>query len=154
MVYKSIAVNTYKSITTYYFNMSNRGLNPEMRYREISKEMSSLNFGLHVFCQFEARVPEFDTQPLPRKSCGCTVYTQHWSLCQIPTGSGRIHLAQNTTTASLCWSHNTSSMHKNYFNPMSIEKKVCVQHIYILGKLDGPLSRGHKWTVDSFVIVV
>jgi hypothetical protein len=33
---------------------------PEMRYNEISKEMSSLFFGLDVFCQFEARVPEFD----------------------------------------------------------------------------------------------
>jgi hypothetical protein len=32
----------------------------EMGYCEISKEMSSLNFGLTVFCQFEARVPVFD----------------------------------------------------------------------------------------------
>jgi hypothetical protein len=31
-----------------------------MRYREISKEMSSLYFGLDVFCQFESKVPEFD----------------------------------------------------------------------------------------------
>ncbi len=31
-----------------------------MRYCEISKEMTSLYFGLDVFCQFEARVPEFD----------------------------------------------------------------------------------------------
>ncbi len=31
-----------------------------MRYCEISKDMSSLYFGLDVFCQFEARVPEFD----------------------------------------------------------------------------------------------
>ncbi len=47
-----------------------------MRYCEISKEMSSLYFGLAVFCLFEASVPEFDTQPLLPKSCGlCTVYT-------------------------------------------------------------------------------
>jgi hypothetical protein len=32
-----------------------------MRYYEISKEMSSLYLGPDVFCQFEARVPEFDT---------------------------------------------------------------------------------------------
>jgi hypothetical protein len=29
-------------------------------YCEISKEPSSLYFGLHVICQFEARVREFD----------------------------------------------------------------------------------------------
>ncbi len=34
-----------------------------MRYCLISKEMSSLYFGLAVFCLFEARVPEFDKQP-------------------------------------------------------------------------------------------
>jgi hypothetical protein len=32
----------------------------EMRYWEISKEMSSLYFWLDVFCQFEARVSESD----------------------------------------------------------------------------------------------
>jgi hypothetical protein len=42
----------------------------EMRYCEISKEMSSLYFGLAVFCLFEPRVPEFYTQPLPPSSCG------------------------------------------------------------------------------------
>ncbi len=31
-----------------------------MRYSEISKEMSSLYFGLDAFCQLEARVPEFE----------------------------------------------------------------------------------------------
>jgi hypothetical protein len=30
-----------------------------MRYRQISKEMSSLFFGLDVVCQFKARVAEF-----------------------------------------------------------------------------------------------
>jgi hypothetical protein len=41
-----------------------------MRYCEISKEMSSLHFGLDVFCQFEARVPEFDAV----YSVHCTLY--------------------------------------------------------------------------------
>ncbi len=40
-------------------------LGSEMWYNEISTEMSSLYFGLSVFCLFEARVPEFDTLPLP-----------------------------------------------------------------------------------------
>jgi hypothetical protein len=31
-----------------------------MRYCQRSEKMSSLYFGLDVFCQFEARVPEFD----------------------------------------------------------------------------------------------
>jgi hypothetical protein len=39
-----------------------------MRYCEISKEMSSLYFGLPGFCLFEATVPEFDTQPPPPHS--------------------------------------------------------------------------------------
>jgi hypothetical protein len=43
-----------------------------MSYWKISKEMSSLYFGLALFCLFEARVPEFDTQPLPPNSCGLT----------------------------------------------------------------------------------
>jgi hypothetical protein len=46
-----------------------------MRYCEISKEMSLLYFGLAVFCLFEARVPEFDRQPLPPTSCG--LYSVH-----------------------------------------------------------------------------
>jgi hypothetical protein len=33
---------------------------PEIRYCKISKEMSSLYFGLDVFCQFKARAPEFN----------------------------------------------------------------------------------------------
>jgi hypothetical protein len=41
----------------------------EMRYCEISKEMSSWYFGQAVFCLFEARVPEFDTQTLPSPPC-------------------------------------------------------------------------------------
>jgi hypothetical protein len=52
----------------------------EMRYYEISKEMSSLYFGLAVFCLFEARVPEFDIQTAPPFSV-CTV---HWTVRQIP----------------------------------------------------------------------
>jgi hypothetical protein len=38
---------------------------PEMRHCDISKEMSSLYFGLAIFCLFEARVSEFDKQPPP-----------------------------------------------------------------------------------------
>ncbi len=34
----------------------------EMRYCEVSKEMSS-EFGLDVFCKFEAQVPESDQSP-------------------------------------------------------------------------------------------
>ncbi len=34
-------------------------LETEMRYCSISKDMLSLHFGPDVFCQFEARVPEF-----------------------------------------------------------------------------------------------
>jgi hypothetical protein len=72
-----------------------------LRYCEIRKEMSSLYFGLAVFCLFEARIPEFDTQPPLHAAC------THWTLRQIlglNLQIGRIHLAQNTTT-SLCWSH-------------------------------------------------
>jgi hypothetical protein len=48
-----------------------------MRYCKISKEMSSLYFGLVVFCQFES-VPKFDTQP-PPPPVQCTLYSEHWS---------------------------------------------------------------------------
>ncbi len=44
---------------------------PEMKYCEISQEMSSLSFGLNVFCQFESRVPEFDAV----FSVQCTLYS-------------------------------------------------------------------------------
>jgi hypothetical protein len=50
---------------------------PEMKYCEI-KEMSSLYFGLAVFCLLEARTPEFDPQPLhppPRTAVDCTLNT-------------------------------------------------------------------------------
>ncbi len=52
----------------------------EMRYCEISKEMLSLYFGLAVFCIFDARVPEFDMQPLlPQQlwTVQCTLYSEH-----------------------------------------------------------------------------
>jgi hypothetical protein len=51
------------------------GLLSEIRYCEISKEMSSLYFGLAVLCLFEARVLEVDKQPLP--PIKCTLYTEH-----------------------------------------------------------------------------
>jgi hypothetical protein len=41
-----------------------------MSYAKISKEMYSMYFGLDVFCQFEARVPEFDTVFVVQ----CTLY--------------------------------------------------------------------------------
>jgi hypothetical protein len=52
---------------------------PEMKYCEI-KEMSSLYFGLAVFCLLEARAPEFDPQPLPPPA---QLWTVHWTLRQI-----------------------------------------------------------------------
>ncbi len=55
----------------------------EMRYCEISKEMSSWYFGLTVLCQFEGRVPEFVTQSLPSTAVDWTVYT----LCTLNTVS-------------------------------------------------------------------
>ncbi len=45
-----------------------------MRYSEIGKEMSSLYFGLVVFCLFEARVSKFDMQPPPFR-VHCTLTT-------------------------------------------------------------------------------
>jgi hypothetical protein len=62
----------------------------EMRCCEISTEMSSLFFGLAVFCLFEASVPEFDTQPLPPKSCG--LYSVH---CILNTASNSGSPASN-----------------------------------------------------------
>jgi hypothetical protein len=53
-----------------------------MRYYEISKEMSSFYFGLAVFCLFEARVLEFDTQPLSPSSSGL-----HRTHCTLSPGS-------------------------------------------------------------------
>jgi hypothetical protein len=77
-----------------------------MRSCEIGKEMSSLYFGLDVFCLLEARVPELDTQPLPTNNCG--LYSVHSTL-NTASNSGAlasnwqktVHLAQNTMS-SLC----------------------------------------------------
>ncbi len=49
-----------------------------MRYCEISTEMPSLCFGFAVFWILEARVLEFDMQPLPPNSCG--LYSVHSTL--------------------------------------------------------------------------
>jgi hypothetical protein len=46
-----------------------------MRYCKISKEMLSLYFGFAEFCRPEARVLEFDTQPLPSEAVE-SVHTQ------------------------------------------------------------------------------
>jgi hypothetical protein len=57
---------------------SQQHYHPEMRHCEISKEMSLLYFGLALF---EARVPEFDRQPLPPLICGLyriyILYNEH-----------------------------------------------------------------------------
>jgi hypothetical protein len=97
-----------------------------MIYCEISEEMSSLYFSLAVFCPFEAEVPEFDTLPRPHpphpqqrwaEQCTvhCTLFTASNSGTLASNYSSRIQEAQNTTTTSLCWSNNTSSL--AYFQP-------------------------------------
>ncbi len=68
----------------------------EMRYCEISKEMSSFYFGVSVFCLFEARVPEFDTQPLLPNSCG--LYIVH---CVKFWGSIHRHKVQDHQSQTL-----------------------------------------------------
>ncbi len=68
--------------------------------------MSLLYFGITVFCLFEARVPEFDSQPLP--PAAVEVYTA--SILGLWLRTSRIHQVQNTTTTSLCWSSNISSL--------------------------------------------
>ncbi len=68
----------------------------EMRYCEIGKEMSSLYFGLDVFGQFEARVPEFDAV----FSVQCTLHRGEGRSCVSNSGTqpqiGRIQLTQIT----------------------------------------------------------
>jgi hypothetical protein len=51
-----------------------------MRCCEISKEMSSLYFGLAVFCLFDARVPEFETQPSPPVQCTLNTASNYGTL--------------------------------------------------------------------------
>ncbi len=59
----------------------------EMRYCEVSEEMSSLYFGLAVFCLFEGRVPE-----LTHNSCPPTkeaLYTRReTAVCICPSSGG------------------------------------------------------------------
>jgi hypothetical protein len=70
--------------------------------------MSSLYFGLDVFCQFEARVPEFDAV----YSVHCTQYTStaigeeilRVKFYDSSLKLGRTHLARDTTTTRLCGS--------------------------------------------------
>jgi hypothetical protein len=54
-----------------YKTRVNHSPKAEMRYCEISTEILSLYFGLAVFRLFEARVPEFNTQPLPPPAVEC-----------------------------------------------------------------------------------
>jgi hypothetical protein len=55
----------------------------EMRYCEISKEMSSLYFGLALFCVFETRVLEFNMNSCPPTAVECIVYIVHRTRRQI-----------------------------------------------------------------------
>ncbi len=59
-----------------------------MRYCEIRKEMSSLYLGLAVFCLFETRVSDYDTQSLPPNICRLysVQYIVHFILRQIYIG--------------------------------------------------------------------
>ncbi len=90
-----------------------------MRYCEISKEMSSLYFGLAVFCLFEARILEFDTQPLPLNSCG--LYNVHCTL----------NIATNSVTLVLT---------AKYIKPKKIQRRhlfadLTISHLWIYGYL-------------------
>ncbi len=49
-------------------------------YSKINEAMSSLYFGLHVFCLFEAREPEFDTQPKPFPPIAVKVFSVQCTL--------------------------------------------------------------------------
>jgi hypothetical protein len=63
-----------------------------MIYSKISKEMLSLYFELDVFCLFEARVPEFDPQPLP-------LAVEMFSVqCRLNTATNHV-----TTEYTECW---------------------------------------------------
>jgi hypothetical protein len=54
--------NLLAEVNIYNIHVLEAGVNiPQKTVNQrCSKEMSSLYFGLDVFCQFEARVPEFD----------------------------------------------------------------------------------------------
>ncbi len=77
----------------------------EMRHCEISKEMSSLYFGLAVFFLFEARIPEFGTQPLPPNSCGLNSVQR------------TLNSASNYGTIASNWQNTSSS---NYNDDISL----------------------------------
>ncbi len=78
-----------------------------MRYCEISKEMSSLFFGLAVFCPFEARLPEFDKRPLPyppppHLSIAEDCTQKHPGNSGTPASNLQDTSSPNITTKSLC----------------------------------------------------
>jgi hypothetical protein len=66
-------------------------LHTEMRSCEISKEMSSLYFGLDIVCHFEARVTEFDV------CVQYTVYTARGGGC-LPNSGTLASNRQNTAS--------------------------------------------------------
>jgi hypothetical protein len=63
----------------------------------IGKEMSSLHFGLDIFCLFDVRAP--------RTGAAVEVCTQRQHL-GLSLRMGRLRQAQNTTTTFLCLSNN------------------------------------------------
>jgi hypothetical protein len=79
---------------------------PEIRCCKISKEMLALYFGLAVFYLFEARVPEYDTQPPPPPGSCRSVHGGG----TLVSNKEKYTKPKNTTTSSLCWSSKISSL--------------------------------------------
>ncbi len=80
----------------------------------VSKEMSSLHFGLNLFYKFEAGVTEFNavfsvqyTYTVQTKAVGGRGCVSHSGT---PASNMQNTVSQNTMTTSLCWYLNTSSL--------------------------------------------
>jgi hypothetical protein len=71
-------------------------ISTEMRYCEISKEMSPLYFGLAVFCLLEARASEYDMQSLPSPlysvHTNSVTITSNWQKTPSPKYNDDIYL--------------------------------------------------------------
>jgi hypothetical protein len=65
---------------------------PKMRYFYVSEEMSTLYFGLAVFCLFEARVLELYRQPLLPTAVKVYTLTSNWQITQSPKYNDDIYL--------------------------------------------------------------
>jgi hypothetical protein len=102
-------------------------IHTETRCSKISKEMSLLYFGLDVFCQFEARIPEFDGEFSVQYSD--TLYRGEGCVSNCGTPASNRHNAASPkyNDDSSCWSHNTSSLdpdlHTTYSLSQSRETK-------------------------------